>query len=112
MYIQEAHPSDGWQLPVNEREDVVYRRAKSNTERKAVASQCRGDLKLSIPCVVDNVENEVDNMYAGWPERMFVIAPDGRIAYAGEQGPWGFKVDETRQALKDVLGRSQDSGTP
>ena len=24
VYIQEAHPSDGWQMEVNERESVIY----------------------------------------------------------------------------------------
>ena len=45
----------------------------------------------------------VDNLYAGWPERMFVIDREGRVAYAGKQGPWGFKVNEVKRALKKLI---------
>jgi hypothetical protein len=103
VYIQEAHPADGWQTKSNENEGVIFAKATSLSDRRDAASQCSADLKLTIPCVVDQLNNEVDNKYAGWPERMFVIDQEGKIAYAGKQGPWGFKVGEVKAALRRLL---------
>lgn len=53
-----------------------------------------------MPCLVDTMQNTVDTAYAGWPERLFVVDKGGRIAYAGDQGPWGFKTDDVAQWLE------------
>jgi hypothetical protein len=34
---------------------------------------------------------------------MYVITADGKIAYKGGIGPWGFKTAETRKALAAAL---------
>jgi type I thyroxine 5'-deiodinase len=49
------------------------------------------------------MDNRVDELYAGWPERLFVIGANGRIAYAGGPGPWGFKPDELEKWLTKNL---------
>ncbi len=103
VYIQEAHPEDGWQTKSNQRDAVLFSKAKTLGDRQHAATRCRSGLKLTMPCVVDSLDNRVDHLYAGWPERMFVIDPDGKIAYSGAQGPWGFKTDEVVQAVKKLL---------
>jgi len=35
-----------------------------------------------------------EELYASWPERLYVIGTDGRIAYKGQTGPFGFEPDE------------------
>ncbi len=100
VYIREAHPSDGWQMPTNEQENVVFAQPRTVAERRGVAQACCERMKVSMPCVVDEIDNRVDNAYAAWPERFFVVGADGRIAYAGEQGPWGFKPAEVEKWLK------------
>ena len=55
---------------------------------------------------VDTIDNTVDNLYAGWPDRIFVIDPAGQIVYAGKQGPWGFKPKEADRALCLLLKRT------
>jgi type I thyroxine 5'-deiodinase len=57
-------------------------------------------LKLSLPTVVDREDNRVNVAYAGWPDRLYVIGVDGRIAYKGGPGPAGFRVGEVEQWLK------------
>jgi hypothetical protein len=84
----------------NKTERVVFKRPKNWNERKSVAKACCTKLNLSMPCVVDTIDNKVDKLYAGWPERLFVIDRTGRIAYAGKQGPWGFKPEEAERALR------------
>ena len=103
VYIQEAHPSDGWQVESNTQEGVIFPQPQKWVERQSVAQTCCERLDLSMPTVVDTIDNKVDKLYAGWPERIFIIDRDGKIAYAGKQGPWGFKPDEAARALKQLL---------
>ena len=57
-----------------------------------------------MPCLVDDMNNTVDIAYAGWPERFFVIDKSGCIAYAGKQGPWGFKTAPVIDWLRKNVG--------
>jgi hypothetical protein len=104
VYIREAHPSDEWQLKSNETENVIFTQPKKWETRRDVARQCCNRLDIAMPTVVDTIDDEVDNLYAGWPERMFIITPDGRIAYAGRVGPFGFKPDEVANWLRRNVG--------
>jgi len=106
VYVKEAHPDDGWQLDANKTDDVVFAEPTTWDERRSIAGKSCERLNLSMPVVVDTMENTVDNLYAGWPERMYVVDRDGTIAYAGKQGPWGFKPKEVERALKRVLRAS------
>ena len=104
VYIQEAHPSDGWQIPPNEQEGVVYEQPKTAAEREALAQDCVLQLKLSIPTLIDEMTNAVDRAYAALPERLYLIDADGRIAYKSEPGPWGFKPQELEAAIGEMVG--------
>jgi hypothetical protein len=102
VYVEEAHPADGWQMESNKTDKVIIKRPKQWKDRQRAARQCCLRLDLDIPCVVDTMDDSVDNLYAGWPERLFVIDRNGTIAYAGERGPFGFKPDETEEALRKL----------
>jgi len=69
-------------------------------ERGATAKQCTAALKLSMPTLIDGADNRVNRAYAAWPDRMYVIGTDGKIAYQGGPGPGGFKVNEVEAWLK------------
>jgi Iodothyronine deiodinase len=103
VYIREAHPADGWQMESNKTEGVIFNQPTEWGERQSVAQACCTKLTLSIPCAVDTIENTVDDLYAAWPERIFVINREGKIAYAAKQGPWGFKPKEAESALRQLL---------
>jgi hypothetical protein len=76
-------------------------------ERSAVARVCVSRLELaSIPALVDDVDDKVNKAYAAWPDRLYLIGRDGRIAYKGGPGPMGFKPAELDAAIKRELGRS------
>jgi hypothetical protein len=53
-----------------------------------------------MPTLLDRADNRVNQAYAGWPDRMYVVGIDGKIAYQGKPGPWGFKVEEVEAWLK------------
>jgi hypothetical protein len=69
-------------------------------ERSERAQQCVATLKLSLPAVVDNADNQANRAYAGWPDRFVIVGVDGRIAYYGKPGPGGFKPGEVEEWLK------------
>jgi len=101
VYIREAHAADSsWPMPVPDRK---INTAKSILDRRKVATTCVIDLGIKIPCLVDDMENSTDGKYHGWPDRLFVVDKEGKIALAGGQGPWGFKPNEVRTWLEKTF---------
>jgi len=110
VYIQEAHTTDGWQMPINEQEGVVYEQPRRAEEREAVAEACVVSLKLSIPTLIDEMTNEVDRAYAALPDRLYLIDAEGRIAYKSGPGPTGFKPQELEAAIREAVGEAAEPG--
>ena len=103
VYIREAHPEDGWILPENRRSGLAVTEPKTDGERQAVASTCAANLRMKMPMVVDGVDNAVASAYGGWPDRLYLVRRDGRIAFQGGDGPFGFKPEELQQAIEREL---------
>ena len=72
-----------------------------------MANSCSASLKLTIPVLVDDMTDTVATAYGAWPDRMFILSPDGKVVFAGARGPAGFKVDEMEQALEKLLAASR-----
>ncbi len=104
VYIREAHPSDGWQLDDNERDHVIVAQPTTFGQRRSVALRCSQALQITMPCVVDDMNNTADEAYAAWPERLYVVDSNGFIAFAGKQGPFGFKPAEIDAWLRKHVG--------
>ena len=104
VYIREAHPSDIWQMAVNLREKVVYESPQNVDERVNLAGMCVRNLGIEMPALVDSFDNATDTAYSGWPDRLYVIAADGRIAYKSAPGPFGFKPEEMERVLVELVG--------
>ncbi len=79
-----------------------------------MAQACSSELKLHLPLLVDDMKNTVATAYHGMPDRLFILGADAKIAYRGDRGPRGFKVDEMEQALKTILasGAAEASAEP
>jgi hypothetical protein len=105
VYIQEAHPSDVWQMESNVRQGVVFASPKDNTERGGIATSCVRNLHLKIPAVLDGFDNPTERAYTGWPDRLYVIDRDGRVAFKSKPGPFGFHPSAMEDGLKRVLSR-------
>lgn len=99
VYIKEAHPEDEWQMDSNEEEGVCYRQPRSFEDRLAIASDFVERFDYRIPLLVDDLDNAAMRLYSGWPERLYVVDADGRIAYKGEPGPFGFHPEEVEAWL-------------
>jgi hypothetical protein len=68
-----------------------------------VARQCCGALELTLPQLVDDLQDTVAKAYNALPDRLFILGADGRVAYRGARGPRGFKVEEMERALAGLL---------
>lgn len=103
VYIREAHPTDGWQVARNEREKILVKQPTSDAERADVAQTCVKQLKFSMPCLIDDLKDSTNKAYAAWPDRLYVVDIDGKIAYKGGPGPGGFKPLDAEKVLKSLL---------
>lgn len=56
-----------------------------------------------MPVLVDDMDDAVSEAFAAWPERIYVVGRDGRVAFAGGPGPWGFDPDAAESALERLL---------
>jgi hypothetical protein len=103
VYVKEAHPEDGWVLSENREHGIEVVDPTTDDERTAVAVACAAGLRLELPTVVDAVDNAVASAYGGWPDRLYLVGADGRIAYQGGEGPFGFKPAELESAIEREL---------
>jgi hypothetical protein len=104
IYIKEAHPEDGWVLTSNREEGIGVHDPVSAEERAEVAGACAVRYGLRMPLLVDGMDNGVAGQYGGWPDRLYLIGRDGRVAYQGGEGPEGFKPKELEAAIERELG--------
>jgi len=82
---------------------VLYQQPSNLTERTEVASVCALRLELSIPTLIDDMQNSTDLKYYALPDRLYLVGRDGRIAYRGAPGPFGFVAVELEQAIERYL---------
>jgi hypothetical protein len=83
VYIREAHPNmakNQFNIP----------QPMSREERQRVAKEFAEMLKISLPILVDTIDDQVSKAYAGFPDRVCIIDRDGRVALQGARGPAGF----------------------
>jgi hypothetical protein len=93
--VREAHPLDG-KMPgtFGLVEDPI-----NDQERLDVAGTCVEELDLPMPALVDRIDDKVSKAYGGWPDRLYLVGKDGKIAYAGDRGPQGFDPDAWAKAI-------------
>jgi hypothetical protein len=115
VYIREAHPSDGWRSAKNDQVGITIEQPKTFETRTLVASRCCQSLGLSMPLVVDTIDDRTNRAYAAFPDRLYLVDREGRVAYKGGRGPYGYKPRELEQTLVMLLmdeTASAGQGTP
>jgi hypothetical protein len=100
VYIQEAHPTDLWTTESNAHDKVLYVSPQSDSERTTTASACVRNLGIHIPAILDGIENRTERAYTGWPDRLYLIGTDGRVAFKSAPGPFGFSAADLEDALR------------
>jgi hypothetical protein len=84
----------------NVHDGVLFASPKNEAERYSVAGSCVRKLGIKFPAVVDGFDNRVEAAYTGWPDRMYLIAPGGRVLYKSRPGPFGFHPADLATAIK------------
>ena len=103
VYVQEAHPTDGWQTDSNVEAGVLFRQHQSYQEREEVAASCSIDLHISLPVLIEEMNNDIDDAYGAAPERLYIVDAQGKVAYHGGSGPQFFDLDEWEEAMEACL---------
>ncbi len=113
VYIREAHPVDGWwfgdglrsclmQLAGFKAANDVYD-PRTIEERRKVAGDCAQALQYGIRTYVDEMDDGVNQAYAAWPTRLYLIGLDGRVVYHGGVGPFDFFPRKLGRAFETYL---------
>jgi len=103
VYIDEVQPADGWQAETKVESGYEVDQPENIEERLAMARICHKKLRISLPVIVDNLDDKTSADYAGWPDRLYIVDKEGKIAYKGRKGPGGFRLMEMKEALNRIL---------
>ena len=101
VYIKEAHPEDEWMSRANYRDTVVYNQPTTYEDRRNIANDFLRDMAFRIPTVIDKMDDAVGTCYGPWPERVYLINQDGKLAYVGDPVPYGFDTKGFRAFMLD-----------
>jgi len=116
VYIREAHPEGGYPPTPGGLRFVVPApfdfASRVNAARRLAANE-----SFNFPVLVDSMDDTVTARWGAWPVRLFVIARNGKVVFAGQQGPWFFKptegfdpdVPQVPEGLRDLAGYSKES---
>ncbi len=99
VYVREAHAEDGAASFGNAKMGIRVLQPRTDEERSKVAKTCCTKLKIGMPLLVDTIDDRVGHAYSAMPDRLYVIDRDGRVAYQGGRGPFGYKPAELEQSI-------------
>jgi len=105
VYIYEAHPENGWVVTMNRHQGIAFDQPQSDSAREAVAETCAIRLEIRLPVVIDPIDNRIASAYGALPDRLYLIGKGGHVAFQGEPGPWGFRVEDLAAAIDAELER-------
>jgi hypothetical protein len=104
VYVREAHPGDGaWPGGFKNQAGAAIHQPTQFDQRCDVAGECSKTLQISMPLLVDDVDDRVGRAYSAMPDRLYVIDREGKVAYKSGRGPFGFKPGEMEQSLVMLL---------
>jgi len=102
IYIREAHPEDGWQLEINRTQNIVYDQPVTAAERAAIARTCVCEHAIEMPVAVDDMDDTINTLYSGSPERLYLIDTNGIVRHRSVPGP--FKLDTIEAWYRALQG--------
>ena len=105
VYIREAHAIDSRSPMSVEQGMPLVEDPVTLAERAQVAAVCMTKLELEpMPALVDDLDDTANNGYSAWPDRLYLIGRDGKVAFKGGRGPFGFTPDDLEDAIRAELG--------
>ncbi len=107
IYIREAHAADG-PRPMGTGKSLGIKEHKNYADRCQTAEMLINDRSLTMPMLIDDMENTTNQAYQAHPDRVFLVRTDGRLAVAAERGPRGFAPGLA--AAKEWLNAFKETG--
>ena len=103
VYIREAHAANSeWPVGYALREEIDE--PTTFPARCALTERLIEQGKLTVPSLVDGMDNAVNDAYSAHPTRAFLVRSDGRLAVAAGEGPWGLSpaLERIEEWLADL----------
>jgi len=101
VYLSEAHPTDGWIIPLEDQPEISSH--QNATERLVAANELRermaSDVGLHSKILCDTMDNRMSKLFAAHPERLVVLKGD-RVIFIGGKGPFDYSIDELESFLQ------------
>lgn len=106
VYIDEAHPSDGWVAPPMGACSFNVRKHQSLEERLGAARKLIDHFSLPPQCqlVADCMDNNANVAYGVSNERVCIVQ-QRKITYLGGKGPFFYNLNDVRQWLEQSYGK-------
>lgn len=79
IYTREAHAHGEWEVERNKDENIQVEQPRTDAERKEQAKQAVSTLKITVPVLVDGMDDAVAKAYGLSPNGAVVIGRDGKI---------------------------------
>ncbi len=102
VYIREAHPEEGWVVTPNRDQGILVNDPTNTAERVEVAASCALNLKIRMPVIVDDIDDNIAAAYGALPDRLYLVGKGGRIVFQGDEGPWGFDPNALEAAIEET----------
>ena len=112
VYIREVHPTARSRIGKSSYDGVSIPQAKTELERTFAAEQMCTELSLDLPTVIDNLQNTTSHDYLAFPDRLYLVGRDGRVAYRGGPGPFAFEPQELDDAIQAELALEKSERPP
>jgi hypothetical protein len=108
IYVREAHADNGWWPQAPGSNTCRVNQPRTLEQRFEVAQLSCRVLHVTMPLLVDHLDDRVGHAYSGMPDRLYVIDREGRVAFKSGRGPFGFRPLEMEQALVMLLLSERD----
>ena len=106
IYIQEAHPDDGWQVQHNMDDNVILNAPTTIDERADIAEMCALRLNMKMPMLLDDMTDRAGGLYNALPERLYLIDKMGIVHFKTVAGSMGFKPEAWATAIAELVAAS------
>jgi hypothetical protein len=106
VYVTEAHPTNGWNTPLNVAENILYAQPVTMIDRAKIAADWRKTCGITSQIALDWSDDRINEDYSGSPERLYVLDAVGIVTFKSDQGPYDdTHIDEWAAALEQFAER-------
>jgi len=116
VYLEEAHPTDGWMYPavshfIEQHTSLKQRVAAAEILQDELEQLCKvhGCATADLPLCVDAMGNHASVAFGALPERLAIVL-DGKIVWIGGKGPMEYSIAKAELELCKLLNLDPSGG--